>query len=125
MLDAIRKITLYVHDPEAALRFWTEQCHFVKRADHRMGPVRWLEVAPSDASPTSFVLYDKALMQQQNATVCVGHPSVILSTDNAERTYEQMKADDVAVGSLQQMPYGTMFTFQDPEGNSSLVRQEP
>ena len=88
MLDAIRKITLYVHDPEAALRFWTEQCHFVKRADHRMGPVRWLEVAPSDASPTSFVLYDKALMQQQNATVCVGHPSVILSTDNADRTYE-------------------------------------
>ena len=125
MLDAIRKITLYVHDPEAALRFWTEQCHFVKRADHRMGPVRWLEVAPSDASPTSFVLYDKALMQQQNATVCVGHPSVILSTDNAERTYEQRKADDVAVGSLQQMPYGTMFTFQDPEGNSYLVRQEP
>ena len=125
MLDAIRKITLYVHDPEAALRFWTEQCHFVKRADHRMGPVRWLEVAPSDASPTSFVLYDKALMQQQNATVCVGHPSVILSTDNAERTYEQMKADDVAVGSRQQMPYGTMFTFQDPEGNSYLVRQEP
>lgn len=125
MLDAIRKITLYVLDPEAALRFWTEQCHFVKRADHRMGPVRWLEVAPSDASPTSFVLYDKALMQQQNATVCVGHPSVILSTDNAERTYEQMKADDVAVGSLQQMPYGTMFTFQDPEGNSYLVRQEP
>ena len=125
MLDAIRKITLYVHDPEAALRFWTEQCHFVKRADHRMGPVRWLEVAPSDASPTSFGLYDKALMQQQNATVCVGHPSVILSTDNAERTYEQMKADDVAVGSLQQMPYGTMFTFQDPEGNSYLVRQEP
>ena len=125
MLDAIRKITRYVHDPEAALRFWTEQCHFVKRADHRMGPVRWLEVAPSDASPTSFVLYDKALMQQQNATVCVGHPSVILSTDNAERTYEQMKADDVAVGSLQQMPYGTMFTFQDPEGNSYLVRQEP
>ena len=125
MLDAIRKITLYVHDPEAALRFWTEQCHFVKRADHRMGPVRWLEVAPSDASPTSFVLYDKALMQQQNATVCVGHPSVILSTDNAERTYEQMKADDVAVGSLQQMPYGTMFTFQDPEGNSYLGRQEP
>ena len=125
MLDAIRKITLYVHDPEAALRFWTEQCHFVKRADHRMGPVRWLEVAPSDASPTSFVLYDKALMQQQNATVCVGHPSVSLSPDNAERTYEQMKADDVAVGSLQQMPYGTMFTFQDPEGNSYLVRQEP
>ena len=125
MLDAIRKITLYVHDPEAALRFWTEQCHFVKRADHRMGPVRWLEVAPSDASPTSFVLYDKALMQQQNATVCVGQPSVSLSTDNAERTYEQMKADDVAVGSLQQMPYGTMFTFQDPEGNSYLVRQEP
>ena len=125
MLDAIRKITLYVHDPEAALRFWTEQCHFVKRADHRMGPVRWLEVAPSDASPTSFVLYDKALMQQQNATVCVGHPSVILSTDNAERTYEQMKADDVAVGSLQQLPYGSMFTFEDPEGNSYLVRQEP
>lgn len=67
MLDAIRKITLYVHDPEAALRFWTEQCHFVKRADHRMGPVRWLEVAPSDASPTSSSFTDKALMQQQNA----------------------------------------------------------
>lgn len=66
MLEAIRKITLYVQDPEAALRFWTEQCHFVKRADHRMGPVRWLEVAPSDASLASFVLYDKALMQQQN-----------------------------------------------------------
>ncbi len=124
MVDAIRKITLYVHDPERAKSFWVEQCHFVVVADERMGPVRWLEVAPSETALTSFVLYDKALMEQQDDGICTGHPSVILSTDIAARTYEQMKADDVEVGNLQQLPYGTMFTFRDPEGHPFLVRQE-
>ncbi len=124
MLDAIRKITLYVKDQDRAKDFWVNQCHFIVTTDQRTGPIRWLEVAPSEAATTSFVLYDKALMEQQDGNVCTGHPSVVLSTDNAARTYEQFKADDVAVGGLQQLPYGTMFTFRDPEGNQFLVRQE-
>lgn len=123
MIDGISKITLYVQSQEEALRFWVEQCGFVVRTDNRMGPVRWIEVAPSETALTSFVLYDKALMEKQNRHVSTAHPSVILTTDNAARTYEQMKAADIQTGHLQELSYGTMFTFQDPDGNEYLLRQ--
>lgn len=124
MIQSISKITLYVRDQEEARRFWVDQCHFRLVCDRQTGPVRWLEVSPGPAG-ASFVLYDRAIMESQEGAPSTGHPSVILSTDNAARTYEQMKADDVEVSELQELPYGTMFTFRDPEGNAYLLRQDP
>lgn len=84
----------------------------------------WLEVGPSESEFTTFVLYDKKLMQSQNPQTNVGHPSVLLSTTDIETTYQEMKSKGVIVDELKIMPYGSMFTFKDQDGNEFLVRED-
>lgn len=124
MINKIAKITLYVNDQEQAKKFWTEQVGFGLKYEQTMGPnMKWIEVGPSDEEFTTFVLYDKQLMQSQNPNCNVEHPSIILSTDRIEETHSFLKERDVQVGELMRMPYGTMFEFNDLDGNRYLVRE--
>lgn len=72
--------------------------NFVVKLEQPMGPnMTWLEVGPSEDAFTSFVLYEKELMRKQNG---------------------------VKVGELQIMPYGKMFSFEDQDGNTFLIRED-
>lgn len=125
MINKIGKITLYVNDQEQAKKFWTEQLHFVIKLEQSMGPnMTWLEVGPSQNEFTTFVLYDKKAMMAQNPATSVAHPSILLSTEDIEETYKDMKANGVQVTDLMNMPYGKMFSFQDPDGNSYMLRED-
>jgi lactoylglutathione lyase len=125
MINKIGKITLYVNNQQEAKAFWTEKVGFVIKAEQPMGPdMFWLEVGPSESEFTTFVLYDKKLMQSQNPQTNVGHPSVLLSTTDIETTYQEMKSKGVIVDELKIMPYGSMFTFKDQDGNEFLVRED-
>lgn len=125
MINKIGKITLYVNNQEEAKKFWTEKLNFVVKFEQAMGPaMKWLEVAPSESEFTTFVLYDKNLMMTQNPKANVSHPSVILSTNDIENTYNQIKANGVEVGPLMSMPYGKMFSFKDQDGNEYLLRED-
>ncbi len=125
MIDRIGKITLYVSNQEEAKKFWTEKLNFVVKFEQPMGPtMTWLEVGPSESEFTTFVLYDKNLMSNQNPSANVSHPSVILSTADIENAYDEMKANDVEVGELTNMPYGKMFSFKDQDGNDYLLRED-
>lgn len=125
MINKIGKITLYVNNQEEAKAFWTEKAGFVIKFEQPMGPnMKWLEVGPSDNEFTTFVLYDKNLMKTQNPATNVGHPSIILSTTDIEKTYQEMKNKGVEVEELMRMPYGTMFNFKDQDGNFFMVRED-
>ncbi|WP_055668745.1 VOC family protein [Desnuesiella massiliensis] len=125
MINKIGKITLYVNNQEEAKKFWTEKLNFVVKFEQAMGPaMKWLEVGPSESEFTTFVLYDKNLMMTQNPKANVSHPSVILSTNDIENTYNQIKANGVEVGPLMSMPYGKMFSFKDQDGNEYLLRED-
>lgn len=125
MINYISKITIYVDDQEEARKFWVNKLNFVVKFEQQMGPtMKWLEVAPSENSQTTFVLYDKNMMKAQNPTVNVEHPSIILSTNDIENTYNEMKKNSVEVGELQTMPYGKMFSFKDLDNNNYLVRED-
>lgn len=63
-------------------------------------------------------------MMTQNPKANVSHPSVILSTNDIENTYNQIKANGVEVGPLMKMPYGKMFSFKDQDGNEYLLRED-
>lgn len=84
----------------------------------------WLEVSPQSDSATSLVLYSKEAMLQQNPDM-VRHPAIIFATDNAETTWQELKERDVQVDDIQRMPYGTMFNFSEPDGNTYMVRSAP
>jgi lactoylglutathione lyase len=125
MINKIGKITVYVNDQAAAKKFWTEQVGFVVKFEQPMGPsITWLEVGPSESEFTTFVLYDKNLMKQQNPNANVEHPSILLSTTDIESAYASMQEKGVEVGEMMRMPYGTMFSFKDNEGNEYLLRED-
>lgn len=124
MINKIGKITLYVNNQEEAKEFWTKKMNFVVKAENPMGPnMTWLEVGPSESEFTTFILYNRELMKTQNPEA-VAHPSIILSTDNIENTYEKMKENGVDVEDIMKMPYGSMFSFKDQDGNKYLVRED-
>jgi len=89
-----------------------------------MGPnMSWIEVGPSNEEFTTLVLYSKSAMEQQNPSA-VAHPSILFSTNDIDSAYEKMKEKGVVVDDLQKMPFGSMFTFKDQDGNNYLLRED-
>lgn len=125
MINNISKITVYVENQEEARKFWVNKLQFIVKFEQQMGPnMRWIEVAPSEDSRTTLVLYDKNMMKIQNPKISVGHPSIILSTNDINKAYEDMKNNSVEVGELITMPYGKMFSFKDLDNNEYLLRED-
>ncbi|MEH6945346.1 VOC family protein [Bacillus sp. JJ722] len=125
MINKIGKITIYVNDQEAAKTFWTEKMNFVVKFEQTMGPsITWLEVGPSANEFTTLVLYDKNLMKQHNPSTNVDTPSILFSTTDIDNAYVQMQEKGIEVGKMMRMPYGSMFSFKDNEGNEYLLRED-
>lgn len=124
MINKIGKITVYVEDQEQAKDFWLNKMGFVLKLEQPMGPnAAWIEVGPSNDEFTTLVLYSKEAMEQQNPSA-VAHPSILFSTSDIEAAYEQMKQNGVEVEDMLKMPFGTMFTFKDQDGNNYLLRED-
>ncbi|RDC48756.1 VOC family protein [Acinetobacter sp. RIT592] len=125
MINKIGKITIYVNNQEEAKEFWTKKINFIVKLEQPMGPnMKWLEVGPNKEEFTSFVIYEKQLMLNQNPEANVSHPNIILSTEDIETTYAELKANGVELGELIIKPYGKMFNFRDQDGNNYLVRED-
>lgn len=125
MINKIGKITIYVNNQEAAKKFWTEKVGFVIKHVFPMGPnAKWLEVGPSEEEFTTFVLYEKEMMKSQNPSANLGHPSLILSTRDIERAHKEMKEKGIEVTDIMKLPYGSMFTFKDEDGNPYMLRED-
>lgn len=124
MINKIGKITVYVENQEQAKEFWLNKLEFVLKLEQPMGPnATWIEVGPSNDEFTTLVLYSKSAMEQQQPTK-VAHPSILFSTTDIESAYEKMKQNEVKVGEMLRMPFGTMFTFYDQDGNEYLLRED-
>ena len=125
MINNIGKITLYFENQEEAKNFWVKKLNFVVKFEQEMGHgIKWIEIAPSEESSTTFILYDKNIMKTQNPGANVEHPSIILSTNDIDKAYIEMKNNSVEVGELMIMPYGKMFSFKDIENNTYLLRED-
>ncbi|RID86204.1 VOC family protein [Peribacillus asahii] len=124
MINKIGKITVYVQDQEQAKDFWLNKVGFVLKFEQPMGPnMSWIEVGPSEDEFTTLVLYSKSAMEQQQPAK-VAHPSILFSTTDIESAYEKMKQNGVEVGDMLRMPFGTMFSFKDQDGNEYLLRED-
>lgn len=124
MINKIGKITVYVNDQEDAKDFWVNKVGFVLKFEMPMGPnASWIEVAPSEDEFTTLVLYSKEAMLSHDPSK-VAHPSVLFSTTDVEAAYEKMKENGVKVQDLMRMPYGTMFIFNDQDGNEYILRED-
>jgi len=124
MINKIGKVTVYVEDQEQAKDFWINKLGFVLKFEQPMGPnASWIEVGPSEDEFTTLVLYSKSAMEEQQPSKVV-HPSILFSTTDIDSAYEKMKEKNVKVGEILRMPFGTMFTFYDQDGNEYLLRED-
>ncbi len=124
MINKIGKITVYVQDQEQAKDFWLNKIGFVLKFEKPIGPnMSWIEVGPSEDEFTTLVLYSKSAMEQHKPSA-VAHPSILFSTTDIESAYEKMKQNGVDVENMLKMPFGTMFTFKDQDGNEYILRED-
>lgn len=123
MITNISRVTLFVNDQQKAREFWVNKMGFHVVNELKMEQGKWLEVAPPN-SAVRFVLYDKELMKKQNPQAIITHPSLILSTLHLGNTRKTLKERDVEVEDIITMPYGSMCTFYDPDGNAYLLRED-
>jgi predicted enzyme related to lactoylglutathione lyase len=92
----IKLTSINVDDQDKALRFYTDMLGFVKKADFRQGPYRWLTVAsPEDPDGTELQLAlnsEPAAQAYQQAMFQQGQPAAMFFTGDVQADYERMKA---------------------------------
>lgn len=126
---------LWVHDQDAALKYWTEKVGMEVREDVSLPEVnfRWLTVGPPGQDDMSIVLMavpgeplmdDATHAQVLDLTAKGFAGTVFLTTEDCQASYEQMKARGVQfTEEPHQMPYGIDCGFRDPSGNSVRLTQ--
>ncbi|BBZ59953.1 VOC family protein [Mycolicibacterium monacense] len=128
---------LWVHDQQAALEFWTSKVGMEVRQDVSLpdvdGMFRWLTVGPPGQDDVSIVLMavpgrpvmDEATRQQVLDLTAKGFAgTVFLTTDDCQRSYEELSARGVEFTETpHEMPYGIDSGFRDPSGNSVRLTQ--
>jgi uncharacterized glyoxalase superfamily protein PhnB len=127
---------LWVHDQDEALAFWTDKVGFEVRSDvtvPEMGDFRWLTVGPRDqdgidivlmAIPGPPVMDDATRTQVADLTAKGFAGTVFLTTDDCQRSYEELSARGVEFTEKpEDRPYGIDCGFRDPSGNSVRLSQ--
>jgi predicted enzyme related to lactoylglutathione lyase len=127
----MKKLTvfkIFVHDHDAALRFYVDELGFVVAEDRRLGDYRWLVIrAPGDAQVG--LALELARTDEERALVgrqAARQPLFGLATDDCLRDYGVLRARGVRFdGEPRVMPYGTGVMLQDLYGNRIYLNQEP
>lgn len=126
---------LWVHDQDAALKYWTEKVGMEVRQDVSVPELefRWLTVGPPGQDDVSIVLMaipgqpvmDDATRKQVGELMAKGFAGTIfLTTEDCQATYAEMKSRGVEfTEEPHEMPYGIDCGFRDPSGNSVRLTQ--
>ncbi|MEV4433881.1 VOC family protein [Streptomyces sp. NPDC049555] len=117
MISHIGTVDVFVNDQDKAIDFYVNTLGFELRADHSMGPVRWVEVAPAGGQ-TRIVLCTKDFPVYQEGRIGA-FTDIQLITEDIKATHEELTRKGVRfTAEPQQMPFGaTIASFTDPDGN--------
>ncbi len=116
MLGPLSSVTVYVSDVDRALAFYVDVLGMEKGTDAKMGPMRWVEVAPRGAE-TVVVLTGPGFETWAPEKVGVFTGLIFRLTDGA-RTFENLQARGVTFTSPPEVaPWGLQVVFTDPDGN--------
>ena len=136
MLTQLTNVTVWVHDQDEALAFYTEKLGLELRDDvtvPEMGNFRWLTVGVPEQEGVSIVLmavpgppvFDAETQAQLQALVAKGAAGgLFFATDDVQGTYEDLKGRGVEFQQEPtQQPYGIDAGFRDPSGNQMRMAQ--
>jgi catechol 2,3-dioxygenase-like lactoylglutathione lyase family enzyme len=129
----IRHSSIFVLDQDEALDFYVGKLGLEVATDVDMGFMRWLTVrAPGDEDREVLLelpgppAHDAATAAQVRELVTKGATGFALGlrTDDARKTYEELKAKGVEINEEPtERFYGTDFGLRDPFGNNIRIVQ--
>lgn len=131
MITRLARVTIYVHDQDEALAFYTEKLGLEKRSDVTFGPgARWLTVSPAGQTDFEILLqspvpamHGEEFAQKIGERVGQGTTWVFF-TDDCRADYATLKGRGVNFSNEpQEQPYGVEAVFQDLYGNSFSLLQ--
>ncbi|WP_351229584.1 VOC family protein [Streptomyces sp. NPDC002133] len=112
-------VTLPVSDQDRALAFYRDVLGFEVTADVQMPPGRWLQVAPKGAQ-TVFTLSGPGMGGFTPGSA----RGIMLVTSDVEADCAKLAAAGVAVDGPDDLPWGRMAGFTDPDGNGLMLLTE-
>ena len=135
MFNAIGTVSLWVHDQDEALAFYTEKLGLETRADvslAELGDFRWLTVGvPGQdldialmAIPGAPVFDEETAGQVRTLMGKGAAGTLFLTTDDCRRDHEELKGRGVEFSEEpSDRPYGVDAALHDPSGNSIRLVQ--
>ncbi|MCW7945476.1 glyoxalase [Streptomyces hygroscopicus] len=112
-------LTLPVTDQDRALRFYTDVLGFEVTADLDLPQGRWLQVAPKGAQ-TVFTLSGPGMGDFRPGSA----RGIMLVTTDVDADCARLAAAGVAVQGPDDLPWGRMASFRDPDGNGLMLLTE-
>jgi predicted enzyme related to lactoylglutathione lyase len=134
LLKQLANVSVWVHDQDEALAFYTEKLGLEVREDvtvPEMGNFRWLTVGLPGQSDIALALmaippvFEKETQDQLRALMAKGVVSgLFFSTDDCQASYEELKSRGVEFRQEPtEQPYGIDASFRDPSGNEIRMAQ--
>ncbi|MEB2301529.1 VOC family protein [Lysinibacillus xylanilyticus] len=124
MISKVGQIMLYVNNQDEAKAFWTDKVGFsvISEEDNGQG-MRWIEIAPTKEAETSIILHNKELIAKMSPELNLGAPSLMFSSKDFDKLYNDLLNKNVIVGEIVNMPSGKVFNFADNENNYYAVME--
>ena len=115
MIKAVKFVSVYVSDQDAALAFYTEKLGFAIVTDQPMGPdSRWIELRIPGAE--TGVVIVKPMMPEHRVG---GFMNLSFLADDVRKTYDELSARGVDFVQPPKVEHwGTSAVFKDPDGNT-------
>jgi predicted enzyme related to lactoylglutathione lyase len=111
-------VSVPVSDQERAKDFYLNALGFELVSDETMGEQRWIEVKPAGAETAPTLVAG-------SSTQPAGVPFATLACDNADESFEALKAKGVNFqGEPETAFWGRYVQFADPDGNSWVLVSE-
>ncbi len=119
MLNKITHLTIFVHNQEEALQFYTQKLGFKLHTDAMFSEGRWLTVCLAKQPDFEIILmpaaneFETSLVGQQGNTM----PLASFTTDNCQKTYEELAQKGIEfVQKPTKQPWGINAVFKDLYG---------
>jgi catechol 2,3-dioxygenase-like lactoylglutathione lyase family enzyme len=136
MLTRLTNVSVWVHDQDEALAFYTEKLGMELREDvtvPELGNFRWLTVGvPGQPDPAIALMaipgppvFDEETSAKIGEVMAKGAAGgLFFATDDVQASYEELKGRGVEFQQEPtQQPYGIDAGFRDPSGNQMRMAQ--
>jgi catechol 2,3-dioxygenase-like lactoylglutathione lyase family enzyme len=119
VLKAIEVVCVPVSDQEASLAFYRDKLGMRVVNDSLMDEkMRWVQLGIGDDMTTTLSLVTWYEKMQPG-----GLQGLVIRVDDIEAARQALNAAGVAVGKIDDTPWGRFAMFSDPDGNGLTLRQ--